>query len=326
MEWLEQVSTMADELGYDEFLATEGRNAVPLIQYGAEKGIGGTRFFRILEKIGTFYQRKPAGSIASIPSSLNNKTKPDIEAKGFTHTQLMINNRRVSDSDWRSSRAKEFFFYLLTYRNGRTKEQIIAALWPDLSLAKGTSNLHINLFRARRALYPGIFMFEDGCYKINPSLRIWYDVAEFDNLLSLAETSTSSDAERISTLEQALELCSGIFLAELYNEWIETMRRELENKYLRVLSLLADYYASTGNHNRAITLLEKYVAVDPYEGDVYYRIICWHLAEHNKPLALRTYKQYMKFASNGSDAKSSHEISELYKNIMSSSSASYIQN
>jgi len=326
MEWLEQVSTLADELGYEDFLAIEGRNAVPLIQYGAEKGIGGTRFFRILEKIGTFHQRKPVGSIASIPSSLNNNTKPDIEAKGFTHTQLMINNRRVSDSDWRSSRAKEFFFYLLTYRNGRTKEQIIAALWPELSLAKGTSNLHINLFRARRALYPGIFMFDNGCYKINPSLRIWYDVTEFDDLLSLAETSTSFDIERVSALEQALALYNGTFLAELYNEWIETIRRELENKYLRVLSLLADYYASTGNYGRAITLLEKYVAIDSYEEDVYCRIIRWYSAVHNKTLALRTYKQYLEHVSNEIGTESSREISELYQNIMTSSSVSYIQN
>jgi LuxR family maltose regulon positive regulatory protein len=325
IEWLEKVSNLSDELGYEDFLVTEGRNAIPLLQYGAEKEIGGVRFVRILEKIGTIDQRKPLGSAGSI-STLDTKMKPDIEARALMHTQLIINNRRVIDTDWRSSRAKEIFFYLLTYRGGRTKEQIIAELWPDLSLSKGTSNLHINLFRARRALYPGIFVVEDGCYKINPSLHIWYDVAEFESLLIIAEADPLHINERASALEQALELYRGAFMEELYSEWIEIRRRELENKYLRALSLLADYYASKGSYSQAVALLEKFIAIDPYQEDTYCRIIRWHLAEQNKTLALRTYKQYLELASDENVDESSHEIQRLYQKIIASSSSHYIQN
>jgi two-component SAPR family response regulator len=238
----------------------------------------------------------------------------------------MISNRRVGDADWRSNRAKEIFFFLLTHHSGRTKEQITAALWPDLSPAKGTSNFHINLFRARRALYPGIFVFEDGRYKVNPNLRIWYDVAEFENLLTAVEATPSHIADRVSVLERALELYGGTFLEELYSEWIEVRRRELENKYLRALSLLADCYASKGSYSQAVALLEKYVAVDPYAEDVYCRMIRWHLAERNKTLALRTYKQYVEFAANESKSESSHEIRKLYQLIVAGGSSSYIQN
>jgi ATP/maltotriose-dependent transcriptional regulator MalT len=324
--WLEKVSSLADELGYEDFLATEGRNAIPLIQYGAEKGIGGTRFFRILDKIGTINERKPAEPAVGIHNGLDVQTRPDIEARTLTHTQVMISNRRVGDADWRSNRAKEIFFFLLTHHSGRTKEQITAALWPDLSPAKGTSNFHINLFRARRALYPGIFVFEDGRYKVNPNLRIWYDVAEFENLLTAVEATPSHIADRVSVLERALELYGGTFLEELYSEWIEVRRRELENKYLRALSLLADCYASKGSYSQAVALLEKYVAVDPYAEDVYCRMIRWHLAERNKTLALRTYKQYVEFAANESKSESSHEIRKLYQLIVAGGSSSYIQN
>ncbi len=136
VEWLEKSSNLADDLGYEDFLATEGRNAIPLIQYGAEKGIGGARFLRILEKIETIKERKSAGLVAGVPNGLDVQTKPDIEARALTHTQVIINNRPVSDADWRSNRAKEVFFYLLTHRGGQTKEQIIATLCPDLSLAR----------------------------------------------------------------------------------------------------------------------------------------------------------------------------------------------
>jgi two-component SAPR family response regulator len=326
VEWLEKVSSLADELGYEGFLATEGRNAIPLIQYGAEKGIGGTRFFRILEKIGTISERKPTGLIAGITNDLDVQTKPDIEARALAHTQVTINNRRVGDADWRSNRAKEVFFYLLTHWSGQTKEQIIAALWPDLSPAKGTSNLHINLFRARRALYPSIFVFEDGRYRINPNLRIWYDVTEFESLLTSTETQPSVNRDYTPILERALELYSGTFLEELYSEWIEVRRRELENKYLKALSMLADCYAGKGSYSQAVALLEKYIAVDPYEEDAYCRMIRWHLAERNRSLALRTYKQYVEFAANESKAESSHEIQRLYQRIVAGGSSSYIQN
>jgi ATP/maltotriose-dependent transcriptional regulator MalT/DNA-binding SARP family transcriptional activator len=326
IEWLEKVSVLADELGYEDFLAIEGRNAIPLIQYGAEKGIGSARFFRILDKIGIIGKRRTTGLSTGISIDLDTRTKPDIEVRALIHTQVTISNRRVSDADWRSNRAKEIFFYLLTYRGGRTKEQITAALWPDLSPARGTSNLHINLFRARRALYPGIFIFEDGCYKINPNLHIWFDVAEFENLLAVAEATTSPITDRASALERALELCGGTFLEELYSEWIEDRRRELENKYLRVLSLLADYYASRGNYSRAVALLEKFIAIDPYEEDAYCRIIRWHLAERNRSLALRTYKQYVELAADENKSESSYEIRRLYQRIVAGGPASYIQN
>jgi LuxR family maltose regulon positive regulatory protein len=326
VEWLEKVSSLVDELGYEDFLAIEGRNAIPLIQYGAGKGIGGARFFRILDKIGTINEKKPVKLVTGSPDSLDAQTKPDIEARAFTRTQVTISNRRVGDADWRSNRAKEIFFYLLAHRTGQTKEQITAALWPDLSPAKGTSNFHINLFRARRALYPGIFAFEDGRYNINQNLRIWYDVAEFENLLTTAEAIPSHVADRVSVLEQALELYAGAFLGELYSEWIEVRRRELENKYLRALSLLADCYASKGNYGQAVALLDKFITIDPYEEDVYCRMIRWHLAERNRAFALRTYKQYVEFASNESKSESSHEIQRLYQLIVAGGTSSHIQN
>ncbi len=132
--------------------------------------------------------------------------------------------------------------------------------------------------------------------------------------------------DRASVLERALELYGGTFLGELYSEWIEVRRRELENKYLRALSLLADCYASQGNYGRAVTLLEKYVAIDPYAEDAYCRMIRWHLAERNRSLALRIYKQYVEFAADESKSESSHEIQKLYQWIVAGDTSSYIQN
>jgi two-component SAPR family response regulator len=80
-----------------------------------------------------------------------------------------------------------------------------------------------------------------------------------------AETSPFYSKEHIKALESAVNLYTGTFLGDLYNDWIETRRRELENKYLKALSILADYYAEKEQYSRAVSLLEKYVGVDPYD-------------------------------------------------------------
>ena len=172
IDWLEKVSELADELGYEDFLAVEGRNSALLIQYGASKGVGGNRFVRIMEKIRMRRdsQRRPA--VAEVSVSPRVATRHDIEARALGESWVLVNSRPISEVEWRSNRAKEMFFCMLCCGTGQTKEQITAALWPDLSPAKGTSNFHINLYRARRAVFPGIFTLEQGRYKLNPDLNI----------------------------------------------------------------------------------------------------------------------------------------------------------
>ncbi len=312
---LKKVSGLADELGYDDFLAVEGRNAALLIQYGASQGVGGDRFDRIMEKIRRRRdnQIRQATTKVSVGSSV--ATKTDIEAHALGETRVLVDYRPISEAGWRSSRAKELFFYLLCCGTGRTKEIITAALWPDLSPAKASSNFQINLYRARRAIFPGVFTLEYGQYKLNPDLNIWFDVAEFERLLSRAESLPYSSKARVANLERATELYRGHFMVEFYSEWTEMRRRELEDKYLKALSLLANLNGDKGKHDKAITLLEKLIAIDPYHDEVYCQVIEWHLAEGDKVSALRTYKRYLYTVASEIGFDPPARMRDLYKRI-----------
>jgi two-component SAPR family response regulator len=312
VEWLVKASELADELGYENFIVVEGKKALPLIHYGAKIGIGNGRFVRVLEKIRALNETEHLKDITDLPTSPNSKTEHDVEVRALGRTEVMVNNQQVKDVDWRSSRAKEIFYYLLNYPNGRTKEQITTALWPELSPAKGSSNFHINLFRARRALFPGIFSLEDGRYKINSDLRVWFDVAEFEKLITIAGKDPQ-DGKGETALERAVELYAGSFLTEFYTEWVEDRRRELEYAYLKILSLLANIHANKGNINGAVTLLEKSIAIDPYQEDTYYHIMRLHLEGKNKPLALRVYQQFLNIANDEKAQDTSPEIKELFR-------------
>ena len=316
IDWLEKVSELADELGYEDFLAVEGRNSALLIQYGASKGVGGNRFVRIMDKSRRHRGNKTRLQTAEVSVSPSVTAKSDIEACALGESRVLVNSRPISEVEWRSNRAKEIFFYMLCCGAAQTKEQITTALWPDLSPAKGTSNFHINLYRARRAVFPGIFTLEQGRYKLNPDLNIWFDVAEFEGSLSQAENLSPDSQVRSTNLERAIELYRGALLEEFYGEWTEMRRRELEDKYLKALSLLASFYGDQGKYDRAIALLEKSVAIDPYQDEVYCQIMEWQLTVGDRASALRTYKRYLETAAGEMEFTILARMQELHKRVL----------
>ena len=316
INWLQKASGLADELGYEHFLAVEGRNSTLLIQYGVSKGVGGTRFARVMEKIRRRRDSRRRPAAAEVSVSPHVTTRPDIEARALGESRVQINSRPISEAEWRSNKTKEMFFYVLCCGAGQTKERITAALWPDLSPAKATSNFHINLYRARRAVFPGILTLEQGQYELNPDLNIWFDVAEFEDLLSRAENLPPGSEARAANLERAVELYRGPFMEEFYSEWTEMRRRELEDKYLRALSLLASSYADKGKYDRANALLKKFIAIDPYQDEIYCQIMEWHLAVGDGVSALRIYKRYIDTAASEMELTPSSRMQELHKRIL----------
>lgn len=313
-DWLEKSSRLADELGYENFLVVEGKNTLPLIHHGISCNIGEGRFTMVLEKIKTPDEMKRSEFIVNTPMSSKEKEVCDIKVRTLGVTDVILNNRQIKDTDWRSSRAKEIFFYLLIHPNGRTKEQITSAIWPDLSPAKGSSNFHINLFRARQALFPGIFTFEDGKYNINPDIRVWFDVTEFEHSTTAIQKNPRHNNED-KVLEYAAELYNGPFLEEFYTEWVEERRRELENAYLKVLSQLADIYAKKRDFTKAIKSLEKSISIDPYQEEIYCRIMDFYMKGDDRSMALRIYKQYLNTMADD-ELKDSSEIKSLYQKLL----------
>ncbi len=318
IDWLQKVSDLADELGYEDFLAIEGINSFILIQYGASKGVGGNRFVRITEKIRRRRDSKRRLPTTEVSIGSCVVVKPDIEAHTLGESRVLVNSRLIRDAEWRSNKAKEMFFYLLYSSAGQRKEQITVALWPDLSPAKATSNFHINLYRARRAVFPGILNLEQGRYKFNPDVNIWFDVVEFEGLLNKVEKLPLGSKATVAYLERAIELYTGPFMEDCYSEWAEMQRREFEEKYLKALSLLASFYGDIGEYNRAIALLEKFIAIDPYQDETYCQIMEWYVAIGDKVSALRTYKRYLDTAAGEMGFTPSARMQELHNRILRS--------
>jgi len=164
-------------------------------------------------------------------------------------------------------------------------------------------------------------MLEEGKYKLNTDLNIWFDVAEFESLLSQAEKLPPSNKAKVANLERSVELYKGPFMTEFYSDWTEMRRRELEDKYLKTLSLLTSCCADKGEYDKAIALLKKSIAVDPYQDEVYCQIMEYQLTAGDRASALRTYKRYIDTTAGEMEFAPSARLQELHKRILTAKDA-----
>lgn len=277
------------EIGSNEFLVPSCKHAILMLQYCVNKKIGVDLFQPILEKIkysSTKYT--PLKSpIIEIPVSQN---IPSINVVAFGRIRVTINDREIKEEEWRSSRAKEIFLYLLSTRSSQTREQVAAALWPEFSPARGTSNFHINLYRARQAIMPVIFSQDRGKYSINPDINITFDLFQFQELIKISKTLIGT--EKIKCLEKATDLYYDPFAPDIYGDWVEAIRHETEVENIKALSLLVELFTEQQNKTKAISTLERLIICDPYDEEAYGRMMELQLKNHDNAGARITYHQY----------------------------------
>jgi len=105
-------------------------------------------------------------------------------------------------------------------------------------------------------------------------------------------------------------------MEEFYSEWTEIQRRELEDKYLKALSLLANFNGDRGKYNKAIALLEKLIAIEPYQDEAYCQMMEWYLAVGDKISALQIYRRYLGTVAGELEFDPLAQIRELRKRIL----------
>lgn len=312
-QYIENIEGLVDELGYDDFLVVEGRNAILFLQYCVTRKIGRKLLTKILYKIreqsidNESQRRPPVFTRSGV------EIHPLLQVTSFGSIQVQVNGRRVEEDEWRSKRSKELFIYLLLCREPRTREHLSTALWPDLSPSRGTSNFHINLYRARRATLPVVFTYVEGKYAINPEINIDFDVNEFRRLLQKAFDKRTDN--KLVYLEKALKLYKAPFAQDMYSDWIETYRRRLEDEYINALFSAVRCYGEQKRFQQSILLMAKAITSDPYNDEAYFKMMECQLANEDKTSAYRTYHRYLDIVV--SETKSIYPpIQKLYYNMV----------
>lgn len=226
--------------------------------------------------------------------------------------------------------ARELCVYLLWYTmpagtSGKTKHEIGAALWGDVSSVQLNARFKARLNDVRHVLGGRDWIvFKDETYRFNFAHLVAFDVREFLHACKDAEQHERAgqvDATGTS-LQRAVALYRGDFMQDYHTrsrkdlygerEWYLQVREDLQAKYRRVLEGLTEIELHRAHHDAAIELLRKRVALDEYDDRAHQQLI-WTLALQGKrSQALRHYHNLIQLRS---DTPPDTELTALFEKI-----------
>ena len=83
--------------------------------------------------------------------------------------QVFVGGEAIDTTVWGSARPRELLVYLLMHPDGRTKEQVGLAFWPEASQAQLRNSFHVTLHRLRKAIRnPDWITLSNERYRVDP--------------------------------------------------------------------------------------------------------------------------------------------------------------
>ena len=202
----------------------------------------------------------------------------------FGRGRVLVNERQVV------FRGHPKMWALLAYlalRAGTAvdREEVAAALWPDVTDTAARSNLrrHVAYLGDAFAPFGGASWFARSATQIGlePRSSLWVDTQAF--------LTASLDAGRLA---EAASLYSGELLEGLDAPWVTPERERLCDRYLHVLDRLVTAERRNRNAAGALAYASEALRVDPYREDVVRTLMRLRFESGDRAGALREYERF----------------------------------
>jgi DNA-binding SARP family transcriptional activator len=225
----------------------------------------------------------------------------------------------LGDEAWPYAKPRELLLYLLAHPEGRTREQIGMAFWPEVSAAQVTNNFHVTLHHLRRTLGDGAWVrYEKGRYLVIA------DLVEFDAALFTAEAERGlrllradpEDARAFDALRSALGRYAGPFLEEeSAGDWHLELRDRLARLHEDALLALAEALGVEGKQGEAAALLRQLLVIDPAHEEGARLLMLALARDDRRTEALRVYEKLTESLHVELGAKPTKELRDLAEQI-----------
>jgi len=227
-----------------------------------------------------------------------------------------IGDTALTAGDWSYAKPRELMF-LLAASPPMTKEQIAAALWPDLSRQQLGNALHTALRELRRALGDaGWVQYSDGHYRFDRSRPHECDVTAFEDALVAARRARPAEAA-LPELQRAVAVYGGDFLDGMAaGEWALVRRDELRRAFESALLATGRLQAAAGRHQAAAAAFRKAVAHEPLNESAHRELMnCWaRLGETAR--AVRHYEELVGVLREQVGVAPAAETEALYRRLL----------
>jgi DNA-binding SARP family transcriptional activator len=247
---------------------------------------------------------------------------PRLRVLALGPLQVYAGNRLIEGSAWGSARPRELLAYLLMHPEGRTKEQVGLAFWPDASPAQLRNSFHVTLHRLRKALGGSEWItLVDDRYRVEPELLEELDVAAFEREVAEARRALKRQEEGAAArLEQALARYRGDFLdGEPVGDWHLEHRERLQRTYMDALLELGAQLTREERHAKAAEAFRRVLVRDELHEDALQALMKCHAALGERSQAMRVYKRFADRLREELDAEPQVGTVRLYERLQAGS-------
>ena len=310
-DWLSRALKWSAILGYDNFLINAGREAPKFLEI-AEENWQSKQLGSLVKRVKRFKTGREQLKLAEVPIEV---PALHLDVTAFGTGEVRRNGELIPNSVWRSNRSRSLFFYFIEKKRVR-KEDVALDFWPEFSPARVNSNFHATLWRVRNALGGNeTVLFEGGRYFLHPEISLWYDVEEFKQGVTQANSEGVSSSQKLDLLQRAIKLHTGEFLDSIFMEWADKLRKELQEKYLQALMALATLEMENNRFQDAKVTIEKALEIDPYQDEANLKLLKILVSSDSTGAANSHYQAYKETLKNQLDSEPSEEIQAFIENV-----------
>jgi DNA-binding SARP family transcriptional activator len=258
------------------------------------------------------------GRVARVPAepaAVGPGAGPPLTVRVLGTAAVRVGDVELTAADWGYAKPRELLF-LLVSSPPQTREQLGAALWPDLSRQQLGNALHTALRELRRALGdPAWVLYSGGRYGFNRALRHDSDVDAFESALAAASRARPASAA-LPDLQRAVAAYGGDFLAGMAaGEWTHARRDELRRRFESALLVTGRLQAAAGRYEAAVTAFRRAVEHEPLNEVAHRELMnCWaQLGESAR--AMRHYHELTALLADQVGVRPAAETTALYQRL-----------
>ncbi len=171
------------------------------------------------------------------------------------------------------SKAAELAVFLACHRDGADTRTLRDHLEPGVRIRSADTRVHTNVSNLRHVLAraggprkSAYVTHSEGRYRLDPT-SVDVDLWRFRDQLTRAQTAGPKD--RVDLLRRACQSYTGPLAADCDYIWIEAHRERVRQEAADAHLLLATALLDAGNPLEAAQILDKAIAVDPYNEALY---------------------------------------------------------
>lgn len=241
------------------------------------------------------------------------ETSPSLELRALGQSEVLVDGELDNSL---KPQVKELLFYLAEKRAAE-KERLVEIFWQDFPPGRQAANLHMAVYTLRKAIGKNTVHLNGSLYALNTPARYKYDVLEFERASSVAERLPLGDPRRYFALTEAISLYPGPYLVDVASDWAEQRRRNLESRYLDLVSSQADEAITRNDPARAVLRVREALLLDPLRDDLNMKLLQLLALQGRRSELVAHYRRYVSLLSTELGLDPSREISNLYSSLLS---------